>query len=166
MLSTIFIHTDNTVHLLGSRGAYCRGTSTVSEPPFCHQPPCTASWLCPERSKRSLAPSVGRGKLIPTTPMERTTANQHARAVEGQVEDTATFSNQRIVRHLSYNELITSRQNQQFVQNQLQQDHKDEMIRKLQEEVQELYQQRQNCCRATPLPLPPPPQPPTQEDLW
>jgi len=78
--------------------------------------------LSSSKSNKTLAPFVGRGKLIPTILMEKTTINHHAQAMEEQVEDTTTSSNQRTVRHLSYNELTIPPQNQQFSQNQLQLD--------------------------------------------
>jgi len=90
--------------------------------------------------------------------MERATRNHRARTPEGHVEDTATFACQGATRRLNYDA-----QNQQLPP----EDPKDEMNRKLQQEIQELKQQRHNRRRGTPPPPPPPPpqQPPTQEEL-
>jgi len=46
-----------------------------------------------EFTTTSLAPSVRKGKLIPTTNMERTTKNHRAKTPEGHVEDTAISAN-------------------------------------------------------------------------
>jgi len=75
--------------------------------------------------------------------MERATRNHRAKTLEGHIEDTATSANQGVTRRLNYDP-----QNQQLSLK----DPRDEMIRKLQEEIQELRQQRRNCRRGTPPP--------------
>jgi len=48
-----------------------------------------------------LAPSMGRGKLIPTLNMKKDTANHRTRTQKGHVEDTTTFLNQGATRPLN-----------------------------------------------------------------
>jgi len=89
--------------------------------------------------------------------MEKATRNHRTKTLEGHVKDTATSTNQGVTRHLNYDP-----QNQQLHP----EDPRDELIRKLQEKIQELKQQRHNRrSRTPPLPPPPPPQPPIQEEL-